>query len=434
MIGQWAEALDDCDEAIASSGLSDPRFFNIRGLVHLQLRQFDAAIADYDVILRFPRDADALYGRGLAKQGRGDAAEGEADMARAKEIDSGVAERFERYRVLASSAASGGDLRQHCLAGPKMGLKLDVLIKGCTAVIQSGRGTKAGLRAVSLAEAFYYRGLAYLLKREYDRAIADFGEAIRIEPDLAGAYFSRGMAFTAVGDHRQAADTYTALIGIRPNDAGAHAARAEAYRLLGESARAIADFGQALRLDPRNTEALAGRGTAFLEQNEDDSAIADYDEAIRLNPELAGAYHGRGVAYTNKSDYGRASADFAAAIRLDPDNPDVWRDRCWLRARFGYLPQALDDCKESLRLRTGDAETLDARAFVYLKMQQAQAAIGDYDAALRQALEPDARAHLLYGRGLAKRMLGDNGGAEADTAAATRLDADAASSYEGFDK
>jgi tetratricopeptide (TPR) repeat protein len=44
------------------------------------------------------------------------------------------------------------------------------------------------------------RGYAYLGKKDFDRAIADFNETIRLQPDFAPLYDNRGTAYEATGD------------------------------------------------------------------------------------------------------------------------------------------------------------------------------------------------------------------------------------------
>jgi tetratricopeptide (TPR) repeat protein len=70
------------------------------GLVYLRLGRFDAAIADYDVVLaRYPKIPETLYGRGLAKRGKGDATGAAADIAAAKAVKPDIAEVFARFGV-----------------------------------------------------------------------------------------------------------------------------------------------------------------------------------------------------------------------------------------------------------------------------------------------------------------------------------------------
>jgi tetratricopeptide (TPR) repeat protein len=61
------------------------------------------------------------------------------------------------------------------------------VIAGCTALIQEGRESTA-----NLVGAYSHRGSAYMRKAEYDRAIQDYGDAIRLNPNDASAYTDRG--------------------------------------------------------------------------------------------------------------------------------------------------------------------------------------------------------------------------------------------------
>jgi tetratricopeptide (TPR) repeat protein len=57
---------------------------------------------------------------------------------------------------------------------------IDQRINGCSSIIQSGRESPR-----NLAVAYYSRGLAYYDKGDDDRAIAEFNEAIRLDPKFA---------------------------------------------------------------------------------------------------------------------------------------------------------------------------------------------------------------------------------------------------------
>ena len=51
-----------------------------------------------------------------------------------------------------------------------------------------------------MGEGLDNRGVAYYNKGEYDQAIADFTEAIRLDPDNADIYHDRGLAYGKKGD------------------------------------------------------------------------------------------------------------------------------------------------------------------------------------------------------------------------------------------
>ncbi len=66
-----------------------------RAFVQLRAGRLDLAVADYTAALDLnPREASSLYGRGLAKQQKGDAAGAAADIAAARAIDPAIADHF----------------------------------------------------------------------------------------------------------------------------------------------------------------------------------------------------------------------------------------------------------------------------------------------------------------------------------------------------
>lgn len=75
----------------------DIEILEARAVVFLYLARFDAAIADYDVVLKAsPNAASALFGRGFARRAAGDLARRSADIAAAKAIQPGIADIFAR--------------------------------------------------------------------------------------------------------------------------------------------------------------------------------------------------------------------------------------------------------------------------------------------------------------------------------------------------
>jgi len=54
----------------------------------------------------------------------------------------------------------------------------DLIIAGCTAVIQAG-----GQTPEQQAQIFFKRGLSYVNKKLYDLAIQDFDQALRLNPN-----------------------------------------------------------------------------------------------------------------------------------------------------------------------------------------------------------------------------------------------------------
>jgi tetratricopeptide (TPR) repeat protein len=69
--------------------------------------------------------------------------------------------------------------------------------------------------------AYCNRGSAYLEKKDYDRAIADYDQAVKLDPNDAAAYLGRGSAYLKKGDYDSAYADMEKVLQINPNNADA---------------------------------------------------------------------------------------------------------------------------------------------------------------------------------------------------------------------
>jgi tetratricopeptide (TPR) repeat protein len=189
----------------------------------------------------------------------------------------------------------------------------DLRINGCTAVIQSGRWSDTGL-----AEPLNNRCAAFLAVGEYDKAVADCDQAIKLSPRYALSYLNRGNAYFAKQDYNHAVADYDQAIRVDPGYAFAFRNRGLAYSRKGDYDHAIADYKEAVRLDPKYAEAFNDRGVAYKDKGDLDHALADFEEAIRLNPQFTLALNNRNQAIKEKNDRAQRQSDSKAPIAFDP--------------------------------------------------------------------------------------------------------------------
>jgi len=96
-LGQLQQALADCNEAIRLSRSGDfvmTTTLSVCGYIYLRMKNYDAAIADFDATLKADPNsaAGSLYGRGLAEKAKGDIAGANTDIAAAKSITPNIAD------------------------------------------------------------------------------------------------------------------------------------------------------------------------------------------------------------------------------------------------------------------------------------------------------------------------------------------------------
>lgn len=118
-------------------------------------------------------------------------------------------------------------------------------VKGCTRYIRSGI-----LDAGELSMAYTNRGVAQAALGKLDKAIADFTEAVRLNPGNALAYYNRGNVRFDRGDMRDAIADFDLAIAGDPEFTLAYYNRGLARETLGEREQSIADYRKALELAP----------------------------------------------------------------------------------------------------------------------------------------------------------------------------------------
>ena len=157
------------------------------------------------------------------------------------------------------------------------------MIDGCTAIIQSGQEPRE-----KLATAFDNRGVAYRRKGEYDRALKDYEQAIRLNPSNATAYNNRGIIYRINGEYARAIADYDEAIWLKNGDfPAAYYNRALAYADKGEYELSLRDFDVVMRFNPRNALALYARGMTLLKKGDTEAGKNDISAAKAINPNIA---------------------------------------------------------------------------------------------------------------------------------------------------
>jgi len=196
-------------------------------------------------------------------------------------------------------------------------------ISGCSLVIQSGKATAAQITFA------YGRVCVAQIYRGYPTSATEYcDEAIAREPRGALHWFSRGHAFLMREDYQHAISDFDEALRLDQQNPWAYSDRCFAQLPAGDGQRALTDCNEALRLKPNNATVLAVRGFANLRLDNFDAAIADFDAALRLQGNLAHALYGRGLAKLKKGD-DQGSSDISAAKDIS-----TWIVKFYSRAGF----------------------------------------------------------------------------------------------------
>jgi tetratricopeptide (TPR) repeat protein/predicted aspartyl protease len=253
------------------------------------------------------------------------------------------------------------------------------------------------------AAGYSRRGAAAASNKRYAEAIADFDKAIALTPGEGHYRYQRAMANFSISYDKR---------GKEPTAAETVAEKAGA-----------ADLDRAIDLSPNDVDARMLRASRRLRDEDRMGARVDLRAVdAALAPQSDRRLSVAGML-TDLGEYDRAIANYDSWFKAHPEDSSragAFNGRCWARALAAReLDQALDDCNAALRLRKGDASTLDSRALVRLRAGEWKQAVADYDAALKG--DPD-NAWSRYARGVALTRGGDAKRGSEDHAAAIKLD------------
>jgi tetratricopeptide (TPR) repeat protein len=100
-----------------------------------------------------------------------------------------------------------------------------------------------------LGTIYFWRAVGWNKKGNYTQVIADAGEAIRLQPSVA-AYNLRGSAYYDKGEYDIAISDFNDALRMGPPSGIVFHNRGNAWRGKGEYAKAIADYDQSIKAGP----------------------------------------------------------------------------------------------------------------------------------------------------------------------------------------
>jgi predicted Zn-dependent protease len=162
-------------------------------------------------------------------------------------------------------------------------------------------------------------GEAYESQGEYNLALTEYRQVLKLAPDRPGIHFRLGRALLRRGHEQNVDDAQQALkefeqeLELDPTNANAAYEVAEIYRKSGQLNKAQTFFEQALKYYPDFEEAHLGLASVLLGSGKPGSAVPELQRASALNPDDEVTYYRLSQAYKalgNAADQEKALATF----------------------------------------------------------------------------------------------------------------------------
>lgn len=245
-------------------------------------------------------------------------------------------------------------------------------------------------------ETRYYSQRASLNEKleRFEAVVADYDTLIRLNPNDAGHYYGRGCAKQRLEQYESAIADYDEAIRLDPNEACYYSQRASTHAQLKRHAAAFVDYEKAIELKPEETKFYRQRMSLNRKLERFEAVVADYDALIRLNPDDVPLYIERVRIYYKLERFEDAAADYSELIRLNPDRADFYKNRAMMNEHVGRYETLVADYSEVIRRSPDDATLYQKRGLAYEKLGQYEEAKEDYEKA-KQLADPDAHV-LIY--------------------------------------
>lgn len=194
--------------------------------------------------------------------------------------------------------------------------------------------------------AFHNRGDAKKDLGDIDGAIADYTEALKLNPDFVISLRNRGyLLYRYKHENSKALIDINRAIKISPQDAWSYMDRGSVYCGMKNYSLARKDYLQALKISPNNPRILYRLGVLSLYAENTDSAVKYFTQALKYASEDDNAitYHRRGIALLSQGNYADAVSDFEDSLRLRKEGkvyPALMR---FLAIKFEGLPIDKED-------------------------------------------------------------------------------------------
>ncbi len=195
--------------------------------------------------------------------------------------------------------------------------------------------------------AFVYNnlGIVYQQRGDRERALTQFREAIRLQPDYVAPHVLLGSTLITMGRFPEATRELETAVKLEPKDPLLRLQLAKAYRG-GEDMLRVAEQFQALReLVPQEPEYAYQSGKAYLEL----SAWC-YQRIVQFQPSSARAYQALAENFRAQGRPEIAMRAFQHAAEADPTLPDIHLALAEIYFEQGKTAEARKEVEQELAL------------------------------------------------------------------------------------
>ena len=274
------------------------------------------------------------------------------------------------------------------------------------------------------AEELKAIGNEHYKKKEFDKAMEMYNEAIQVYPKELTLYLNRAGVNHEKKEYQKVIDDCSHVIENTfdfKKKGRAYGRMAFAYEEMEDWDNAIESFNKSLleNNDHRVKEGLRGlqkkrekieaeryinpeiaeennnKGNELYKAGKYVDALKEYKEAIRRNPNLAKYYSNRASTYQKLMEFNEAAKDCDKALELQPDYLKVFQKKAICHVMLKELHKSLDTYEKALKLYPNDMELKQGYAKAMSQVNETSTPEEDKERANKAYSDPEIQRLLM---------------------------------------
>ena len=247
-----------------------------------------------------------------------------------------------------------------------MSKQYDKAIEQCEEVLRINPTTES---------AYRIWGTCLRKQDRYDEAIEMFKKALEINPNLDQAYWAWGACLREQEQYGEAIDKFKKAVEFNPSSCAAHGAWGDCLRDTGRYDEAEEKYRKATELNPKYEDAYLAWNACLRKQGRHGEAIEMLRKALEDNPNSEQVYGALGECLRKQDRYGEAIGMFKKALEINPNYEAAYA--AWgncLRAQ-GQYDKAIELFKKVLEINPDSENAYLAWAYTLIEMEHYDKAI-----------------------------------------------------------
>ena len=216
------------------------------------------------------------------------------------------------------------------------------------------------------------RGQAHFHIKEWTAALADFEQALTLDPELADAHAWRGHILAELGDYDSGIEALRDATDLDETDLTKQIWLAQALLDSGSYSAAKAAFSSVLSLGPPSAEAYVGRAMAEAALGDLEATQVNLSHAMSTAPFDPSSLHGRAWFYIthqqeNLYEAGQLALQAVDGAKNDLDKARYLHTLARIYTQQGYREQAIAALEEAVALATIEDKVVYEDILAYLQ-------------------------------------------------------------------